>query len=84
MVVLNRIYTRKGDDGTTRLTDGALRHKSDLRIEAYGTVDEPTPASAGPNSTPARTRPMSMPCSRGSRTTCSISALICPRPMRQK
>ncbi|MGL5736695.1 MAG: cob(I)yrinic acid a,c-diamide adenosyltransferase, partial [Beijerinckiaceae bacterium] len=40
MVVLNRIYTRKGDDGTTRLSDGALRHKSDLRIEAYGTVDE--------------------------------------------
>ena len=40
MVVLNRIYTRKGDDGTTRLTDGAKRLKSDLRIEAYGTVDE--------------------------------------------
>lgn len=40
MVVLNRIYTRKGDDGTTRLVDGAQRLKSDLRIEAYGTVDE--------------------------------------------
>lgn len=40
MVVLNRIYTRKGDDGTTRLSDGAQRLKSDLRVEAYGTVDE--------------------------------------------
>ncbi|MBS7537688.1 cob(I)yrinic acid a,c-diamide adenosyltransferase [Ancylobacter lacus] len=40
MVVLNRIYTRTGDDGTTALGSGARRLKSDLRIEAYGTVDE--------------------------------------------
>lgn len=40
MVVLNRIYTRKGDKGMTRLSDGAQRLKSDLRVEAYGTVDE--------------------------------------------
>src|SRR5262245_4217811 len=40
MVHLSRIYTRTGDDGTTGLGDGARRKKHDLRIEAYGTVDE--------------------------------------------
>ena len=40
MVVLNRIYTRTGDTGTTALAAGGRRPKHDLRIEAYGTVDE--------------------------------------------
>ena len=40
MVKLNKIYTRTGDDGTTGLGSGERRLKSDLRIEAYGTVDE--------------------------------------------
>jgi cob(I)alamin adenosyltransferase len=40
MVVLNRIYTRTGDDGTTALGTGERRKKYDLRIDAYGTVDE--------------------------------------------
>jgi cob(I)alamin adenosyltransferase len=40
MVVLNRIYTRTGDDGTTALGTGERRKKYDLRITAYGTVDE--------------------------------------------
>ena len=40
MVVLNRIYTRTGDDGSTALGNGERRPKSDLRIEAYGTIDE--------------------------------------------
>ena len=40
MVVLNRIYTRTGDDGTTALGSGERRKKFDLRIAAYGTVDE--------------------------------------------
>ncbi|RWD02750.1 MAG: cob(I)yrinic acid a,c-diamide adenosyltransferase [Mesorhizobium sp.] len=40
MVKLNKIYTRTGDDGTTGLGTGERRLKSDLRIDAYGTVDE--------------------------------------------
>ena len=40
MVVLNRIYTRTGDDGTTSLGSGQRRKKYDLRIAAYGTLDE--------------------------------------------
>ena len=40
MVVLNRIYTRSGDDGTTALGSGERRKKYDLRIDAYGTLDE--------------------------------------------
>lgn len=40
MVKLNKIYTRTGDDGTTGLVSGPRRLKHDLRIEAYGTIDE--------------------------------------------
>ncbi|MFY9772258.1 MAG: cob(I)yrinic acid a,c-diamide adenosyltransferase [Xanthobacteraceae bacterium] len=40
MVVLNKIYTRTGDDGTTALGSGARRKKYDLRIATYGTLDE--------------------------------------------
>ena len=40
MVRLNKIYTRTGDDGTTGLATGGRRKKHDLRVSAYGTVDE--------------------------------------------
>ena len=40
MVVLNKIYTRTGDSGTTALGSGQRVAKYDLRVEAYGTVDE--------------------------------------------
>ncbi|MBX3389602.1 MAG: cob(I)yrinic acid a,c-diamide adenosyltransferase [Phycisphaeraceae bacterium] len=40
MVKLNKIYTRTGDDGTTGLVGGRRVKKTDLRVEAYGSVDE--------------------------------------------
>lgn len=40
MVVLSRIYTRTGDQGATRLANGDEVSKTDLRVEAYGSVDE--------------------------------------------
>ena len=39
-VRLDRIYTRGGDAGETSLGDGARVPKSDLRVAAFGTVDE--------------------------------------------
>jgi cob(I)alamin adenosyltransferase len=39
-IALNRIYTRMGDGGRTRLVGGQTVAKDDLRIESYGTVDE--------------------------------------------
>jgi len=40
MVVLNRIYTKTGDSGTTALGTGERVSKTSKRIAAYGTVDE--------------------------------------------
>ena len=40
MVRINKVYTRTGDDGTTGLGNGERRPKSDLRVAAFGTVDE--------------------------------------------
>jgi cob(I)alamin adenosyltransferase len=46
MVVLNKIYTRTGDDGTTALGSGERVAKHAPRVAAYGTVDE-TNAAVG-------------------------------------
>ena len=40
MVVLNKIYTKTGDDGTTALSTGERRPKDNDRVATYGTVDE--------------------------------------------
>ncbi|MDC3084639.1 cob(I)yrinic acid a,c-diamide adenosyltransferase [Gammaproteobacteria bacterium] len=40
MVVLNKIYTKTGDDGTTALGNGERIAKSSKRVSAYGSVDE--------------------------------------------
>lgn len=40
MVTLSKIYTRTGDAGSTRLSDNSVARKTDLRVEAYGHVDE--------------------------------------------
>ena len=40
MVRLTRIYTRTGDGGQTRLADMSVADKTDLRVAAYGDVDE--------------------------------------------
>lgn len=37
---MGRLYTRKGDDGSTGLADGSRVRKDDQRVEAYGTIDE--------------------------------------------
>ena len=40
MVLLNRIYTRAGDGGATRLASGEKVSKASARVAAYGEVDE--------------------------------------------
>jgi len=37
---INKVYTRTGDSGQTRLVDGSKCYKDDLRVESYGTIDE--------------------------------------------
>ncbi len=37
---ITKVYTKTGDDGTTSLVGGVRINKSDVRLEAYGTVDE--------------------------------------------
>ena len=40
MVTLNKIYTKTGDEGLTSLGDGSRISKNNIRVEAYGTIDE--------------------------------------------
>jgi cob(I)alamin adenosyltransferase len=55
MVKLTRIYTRGGDKGLTSLGRGGRVPKHDLRVEAYGTVDEANSAIGIARSAIART-----------------------------
>jgi len=57
MVTLNRIYTRTGDGGSTKLATGETVRKCDLRVEAYGAVDE-TNAALGVVRLHAREEPL--------------------------
>ena len=72
MVVLNRIYTRTGDDGTTALGSGDRRKKYDLRVAAYGTLDEVN-AVIGVARLHTAATSSSTPRWRASRTICSTS-----------
>ena len=40
MTEKSKLYTKRGDDGTTSLVSGNRVHKSDLRIDLYGDLDE--------------------------------------------
>ena len=40
MILLNKIYTKRGDDGKTELGNGKRVEKFSARVESYGTVDE--------------------------------------------
>jgi cob(I)alamin adenosyltransferase len=56
---LSKIYTRTGDDGSTGLGDGSRVAKENLRVEAYGTVDEANSAIGvilGNSNVPAQIR----------------------------
>jgi cob(I)alamin adenosyltransferase len=46
MVVLNKIYTKTGDEGETALGNGSRVAKHSMRVTSYGTVDE-TNATVG-------------------------------------
>jgi len=37
---MSKVYTKKGDKGKTSLFDGTIVSKHDIRVEAYGTIDE--------------------------------------------
>ena len=40
MVKITKVYTRRGDKGMTDLVGGIRISKTDIRLEAYGTIDE--------------------------------------------
>jgi len=81
MVVLNRIYTRTGDDGTTSLGSGARRKKYDLRVTAYGTVDEANAVIGLVRLHTAADRELDGVLAR-IRTICSMSRPTCAWPRK--
>jgi cob(I)alamin adenosyltransferase len=87
MVVLNKIYTRRGDDGTTALGTNERVPKYALRVAAYGTVDE-TNAAIGMarihlgGAHPAVDAKLARIRSTSSTRSCSRCALSCCRAER--
>ena len=77
---LSKIYTRTGDDGSTGLGDGSRVAKENLRVEAYGTVDETNSAVGVILGNPAL--PAGNPARLDSKfsTTYSILAASCAFP----
>ena len=90
MVKLTRIYTKGGDKGLTSLGRGGRVPKHDLRVEAYGTVDEANSTIGMARAVIART--VKKDRQRGQveamlariRTTCSTSAPISARCSARK
>lgn len=72
MVVLSKIYTKTGDSGETALGNGTRVPKYDLRVTAYGTVDE-TNATVGL----ARLHGMDDPLARISNDLFDLGADLC-------
>ena len=84
MVVLSKIYTRTGDDGTTALGSGRRVSKYDLRVEAYGTLDE-TNAAIGIARLHTKDGPTSLDAMLARiQNDCSISAPIFAFPTRAR
>ncbi len=87
MVTLNRIYTRSGDGGTTRLATGETVSKTDLRVEAYGAVDETNACLGLARVHTAEAGEFRRPSWRASRTSSSTwrgTWRNPPRPARRK
>ena len=78
MVRLTRIYTRTGDGGQTRLADMSVTDKTDLRVAAYGDVDEANSAIGVALATGDLPEDGGQTCCAPSRTSCSTSGPTCP------
>jgi len=77
-VVLSRIYTRTGDDGSTALADGARVPKTDPRLAAYADTDEAN-CAIGTAITLGDLPEDIAACCAGSRTSSSTAAPTWPR-----
>ena len=76
-----KIYTRGGDTGQTSLI-GARTAKDDVRVEAYGAVDELNSLSARRSASSMTAVRISRNISSRSSMSCSTAGRICPWPNR--
>src|SRR6202034_4506850 len=77
MVKLNKIYTRTGDDGTTGLGSGERRKKYDLRVAAYGDLDEANAAIGIARLHPGEDAALDAALSRIQNDLCDVGADLC-------